>query len=112
MAAEHVVGSVRRYLDVLRDNGIDAAFAVLFGSQVKGDADEWSDIDLVVVAPYFDGHRNHDDVTPLWLLAMQVDPSIEPIACGLKEWNEDDSRPILEVARREGRLIGLSDSGS
>lgn len=33
---------------------------------------------------------------------VDADAPIEPIACGLKEWFEDDSRPILEIAPQEG----------
>jgi len=105
MAAKGVTDTIRRYMDVLRENGIDVAFTVLFGSQARGEAHEWSDVDLVVVAPYFDTHREHSDVNPLWLLAVKVDTAIEPIACGLREWSEDSSRPILEIARKEGRKI-------
>jgi len=32
---------------------------------------------------------------------------IEPIACGEREWLEDDSRAIIEIARREGEVITL-----
>jgi len=34
-----------------------------------------------------------------------TDSRIEPIACGEREWDADTSRPILEIARREGMVI-------
>ena len=107
MASQQVTDTVRRYLRVLRDNGVDAAFAVLFGSHARGNSTEWSDIDLIVVAPHFDVHRTREDVESLWLLTLAVDSSIEPVACGLDEWSADDSRPVLEIARTEGVVISL-----
>jgi predicted nucleotidyltransferase len=105
MAAQRVVSIIRRYLAILQSHGIDARFAVLFGSHARGDADTWSDIDIVVVASHYDTHRTREDVKPLWLLTLEVEPSIEPIACGVEEWSKDDSRPVLEIARNEGIVI-------
>ena len=51
MADERVVASVKRYLNALRSEfGVDARAAVLFGSYARGGTDEWSDIDIVVLA--------------------------------------------------------------
>ena len=111
MAVQSVVDTVRRYLAVLQKNGIDAEFGVLFGSHARGEASELSDIDLIVVSAYFDSHRSRADVEPLWLLTLNVDASIEPIACGLAEWERDDSRPVLEIARTEGiRVSALAEA--
>jgi len=44
-----VVGAVKRYLAGLHAFGIHASKAVLFGSFTQGQADEWSDIDLIVI---------------------------------------------------------------
>ena len=55
MADDRVVASVKKYLGVLRaEHGVDTHAAVLFGSYARGEADEWSDIDLVVLAGRFD----------------------------------------------------------
>lgn len=96
---------VRRYLAAIREAGIDATRAVLFGSHARGDADEWSDIDIIVIAPVFDHRRDRELVTKLWRLRAYTDSRIEPIACGEREWETDDGRPILEYARREGIVI-------
>ncbi len=79
---------------------------VLFGSYVRGRADEYSDIDLVVIAPEFDGSRELLLVKALWQ-ATASDNRIEPIPCGEQEWETDQSRPILEIARREGIIIAV-----
>lgn len=105
MVAAAVVNAVREFLGALRLEGIDVSFGVLFGSQARGDATDVSDIDLIVVAPYYDAHRGFDDIARLWVLKAAHDWRLEPIPCGAKEWAEDHSRLIVDVARREGIVI-------
>lgn len=104
MVEETVIEIVKRYLASLPAVGIHACRAVLFGSYVQGKANEHSDIDLVVIAPEFDGSREISLIKALWR-ATVTDSRIEPIPCGEKEWETDGSRPILEIARREGVII-------
>ena len=104
MVEETVIEIVKRYLASLPAVGIHACRAVLFGSYVRGKADEYSDIDLVVIAPEFDGSREISLIKALWR-ATVTDSRIEPIPCGEQEWETDGSRPILEIARREGVII-------
>ncbi len=105
MAREPVEVAVRRYLDAVCAAGIHATRAVLFGSHARGDADEWSDIDIVVIAREFDGTPDRRLVDKLWVLSARTDSRIEPIPCGEKMWETEDGSPILEMARREGVVI-------
>lgn len=54
-AADKVTKIVRDYLSVLEKKGIPLQNAYLFGSQTKGTAGPYSDIDLIVVSPIFSG---------------------------------------------------------
>ena len=105
MAEKSIMKIVRLYLAALPSYGIHASRAVLFGSFAKNTADEWSDIDLIVIAPEFDGPREISQVKALWRATLSADNRIEPIPCGEREWVTDDGRPILEYARREGGVI-------
>jgi predicted nucleotidyltransferase len=105
MVENAVVSAVRRYLAALPSRGIHARRAVLFGSFARDEADQWSDIDLVVIAPEFDGGRDFDTIKSLWETTLLADNRIEPIPCGEREWESGDGRPILEIARREGVMI-------
>jgi len=100
-----VIESIKRYLASLPALGIHARRAVLFGSYVQGQTDEYSDIALVVIAPEFDGVRNIALIEKLWQATISADNRIEPIPCGEQEWETDQCRPILEIARREGIII-------
>ena len=104
MVEDAIIATIKNYLASLPAFGIHACRAVLFGSYVRGKADEYSNIDLVVIAPEFDGVREISLVKALWR-ATTSDNRIEPIPCGEQEWETDGSRPILEIARREGVII-------
>jgi predicted nucleotidyltransferase len=80
---------------------------VIFGSRVTGKADAWSDIDLLVVSPQFDHPRDRSGSNLLWRQAARIDSRIEPVACGERQWQEDDSSAMIEIARREGTQVAL-----
>ncbi|NLX14656.1 MAG: nucleotidyltransferase domain-containing protein [Phycisphaerales bacterium] len=105
MVEKTIINIIRRYLHALPAYGIHARQAVLFGSCVRGQNQAWSDIDLVVIAPEFDGRPTVQQVKQLWIATGVTDNRIEPIPCGEKEWETQSGRPILEIARREGLLI-------
>ncbi len=48
----------------------------------------------------------------LWCQAAHIDSRIEPIACGEKQWEEDDSSIIIDIARREGQRIAVDEQES
>lgn len=97
-----VVDAIKRYLAVLPRFGVHASRAILYGSFARGENHGWSGIDLVVVAREFDGLRDRKLVEQLWIATSEADIRIEPIACGERQWLEDDGTPIFEIARREG----------
>lgn len=105
MAKAQVLSLIRKYLATLPEFGFRPEKAVLFGSYARGEANKWSDIDLVVVSPEFDRPHKRELIHQLWYAALETDLRIEPIACGVREWEEDDGRPILEIARQEGIVI-------
>lgn len=105
MVDSTVIAAVQRYLAALPSVGIHATRAVLFGSFARGKAHEWSDIDLIVIAPEFDEPRTIEMVKRLWRATAFADDRIEPIPCGEREWETNGGRPILEIARQEGVVI-------
>lgn len=112
MVDSSIVRSVRDYLNSLQREGIVVRFGIVFGSQATDKTDQWSDIDLLVVSPHFDGPRSRRDVDLLWRLAAKSDSRIEPIPCGERQWDEDDTSAIVEIARREDEPISLFEKES
>jgi len=105
MTAQAVLSDIQRYLRTLDDQGLPVSFAVMFGSQAAGTADEWSDIDLVAISPRYDEPYTREAIDQLWIIAARVANRIEPIPCWERQWVEDDTSVILEVGRREGEII-------
>jgi len=109
MANRTIVKSVQNYLKYVKQQGIPVSYGVLFGSYVKNKAHKWSDIDVLVISPLFDGIQTAEDHERLWMFAARTDKRIEPIAVGEKQYKEDKSILILEIARREGQIILLAE---
>ena len=110
MVDQYVLKSVRNYLKAVQMEGIAVRFGIIFGSHATGRSDRWSDIDVLVVSPRFDAPRNRQDIGLLWRLAAKSDSRIEPIPCGERQWEEDSSSAIVEIARREGETISLGEA--
>ncbi len=105
MLEQSVLMVVKRYLSEVKQAGIEVEFGVVFGSQATGNSHEWSDIDLLVVSPLFENMSDRKNLNLLWRLAGRIDSRIEPIPCGLRQWEEDNVSAIIEVARREGEIL-------
>lgn len=105
MLEQSVLKAVSAYIEALRSHGITVDQAVVFGSQVNGHAHAWSDIDLLVVSPQFDDMKDRSGINLLWRLAARIDSRIEPIPCGSRQWRDDDSLAIIEIARQQGELL-------
>jgi len=108
MVSESIALIVRKYLLNLRQQDIPVSYGVIFGSQVRGEAGQWSDIDLLVVSPRFDEDCKRADINLLWRVAARTDSRIEPIPVGQEQFLTDDASAIIEIARREGQVIPLT----
>jgi predicted nucleotidyltransferase len=73
MVGQPVDVAVRHYLQALTQVGIHARRAVLFGSHAKGVADQWSDIDLIVIAPELEPPADRRLVDKLWEVRATTD---------------------------------------
>jgi predicted nucleotidyltransferase len=109
MANRTIIKSVQNYLKYVKQQGIPVSYGVLFGSYAKNKAHQWSDIDVLVVSPRFDEKQTAEDHERLWMFAARTDKRIEPIPVGERQYKEDKSSLILEIARREGQIIPLAE---
>ncbi|MFZ5908892.1 MAG: nucleotidyltransferase domain-containing protein [Chloroflexota bacterium] len=109
MADQKIVNSIQHYLHTVKQKGIPVKYGVLFGSYARGQEHEWSDIDLLVVSPLYDKHRNYKDLVKLWRIAAHTDFRIEPIPVGERQFKTDRDSMIVIIARREGQIIPLAE---
>lgn len=101
MSQNEVINIVYTYLTVLKQAGISIDKAYLFGSYARNEANEESDIDLLLVSSMFDTDDDYILSKP-WLYTGKVDYRIEPLTVGLKKFSSDYTSPIIEAARQTG----------
>ena len=109
MADRRIVNSIKKYLQAVSRTGIPVKYGVLFGSYARGQEHEWSDIDLLVVSPRYDKKWTHKDWAKLWVIAAHTDSRIEPIPVGEKQFESHMDSMIIDVARREGKIIPFAE---
>ena len=73
--------------------------AYLYGSQIKGNATAWSDIDLAIVSPGFSADLFQEQVR-LMYLAAQIDHRIEPRPFRPDDFNTTEPL-VSEIKRTE-----------
>jgi len=78
---------------------------ILYGSYANGSPDEWSDIDVAVISPDFEG-------LPMWerqriISRATVDrhPSLAPIGYPSSEYHNPGPHSFLREIIRTGRLV-------
>jgi predicted nucleotidyltransferase len=112
MLSQSIIEVVRRYLAKVEEIGIPVARAVIYGSFACGKQTENSDIDLLVLSPIFDKAKNTQVVDQLWRMTWRVDSRIEPIAVGVREFEESEDSPLIAIARQEGVTIYAARPGT
>ncbi len=106
MADEKIIEKVREFLKYLVSEGIVITKAYLYGSQARGEANENSDIDLLLVSPLFDNHKLQYART-IWFAPSRIQNRIEPFLVGEKRFQEDQFSPVIAAVRSEGIEVSL-----
>lgn len=78
---------------------------ILFGSYVQGTAREWSDIDLAVVSPDFEGGPVSKRQERLAVLSLDRDRRIAPIGYASSEYRDPRPHSFLVEILRRGRTV-------
>lgn len=94
---------IQEFGRVLEENHIPFEALYLFGSNARGTAHEWSDIDVAVVGPSF-GNDRIEETVRLRVLSYRVDPAFSPVAMRPEEL-EDRFSAIGTAIRKEGIQI-------
>ncbi|PKL38577.1 MAG: nucleotidyltransferase domain-containing protein [Spirochaetae bacterium HGW-Spirochaetae-1] len=107
MVREDAVRIARQYIALLSDHGLNITRAILFGSFARGDFNDGSDIDLLLVSPAFDTDKD-SYYGLLWKLTKISDYKIEPVPVGEELFNRDSGFPIVEIAKHEGYELKIA----
>ncbi|VAW23497.1 hypothetical protein MNBD_BACTEROID01-2566 [hydrothermal vent metagenome] len=101
MVKREIIESIRRYILLLKTEGITVEKAYLYGSYSTGTAKGSSDIDLMIVINNFDA--NDDFVAgKIWRLTRKVDTKIEPFLIGIDRFNNSNDSPLINLIKKRG----------
>lgn len=94
------IGSFRKNLETL---GILSSTIVLYGSYARGDWNEWSDIDLIVVSENFRNLGYWERIDKLVEAIYPTRAPIEAVAMAPEEWEKGDS--MIAQFAKDGELV-------
>jgi uncharacterized protein len=81
---------------------------ILFGSKARGDADAYSDIDLLLISPQeLHWKEEKEIVDALFDIGMEYDVIFSPLFTSSEEWEKGMFRsfPIYKEITKEGALV-------
>ncbi|MDL1956054.1 MAG: nucleotidyltransferase domain-containing protein [Candidatus Desulfofervidus auxilii] len=93
-------------INELEKNNIPIDEVILFGSYAKGNYTEYSDIDLLIVSPIFEGDRI-EDRKKIRKYILKISSYLEIIPCSRKEFQEKN--PFIEEIIKSGLKITFSN---
>lgn len=107
MVREDAIKLALEYVMALSDHGLKITRAIIFGSYARGENNDNSDIDLLLVSPEFD--RDIDRYYGLlWKMTKVGDYKIEPVPVGEEYFKLDSGSPIIESAKQEGYELKIA----
>ena len=99
MVKEEVLKSAREYATAVRGM-METTSIVLYGSHVRGNATQSSDIDIAIIVNHIPGDYP-DTMSALWRLTNMIDDAIEPVLL----MTSDNNSGFLETVRRTGIAV-------
>ncbi len=101
MAKREIIEILKKYIVVLRSEGITIDRAYLYGSYLSNTATDDSDIDIMIVT------ENEDDYLAgkIWSLTRKVNSKIEPYLVDKDRFLNNDSSPLIDLVKRTGLEI-------
>ena len=108
--AAELEGAISAFVRSLQA-GVRVEAVILYGSYVRGNAHEWSDIDLAVISPDFEH-------VPMWKrqeliahLSVHRRPGIAPIGYPSSEYHNLGRHSFLREILRTGKVVYQAPAG-
>lgn len=104
MAQGEVIQLLKKYIEILRAEGISVSKAFLYGSYGDNSATEESDIDVLLVS---DGFDESDDllVGKVWRLTSKINSRIEPVLVATNNYEDSENSPLITKVKETGIQI-------
>ena len=87
------------------EKGIRVEAVILYGSYANGEPHEWSDIDLAVISPDFEGMPMNERQSRISRLTYERVTRIEPIGYPSSEYHNPGPHSFLREIIRTGRVV-------
>lgn len=98
--ANFIVEKVKKILEPYKEN---VKFAFLFGSYARGEADNWSDVDIgIYFAKDVDDDRRND-------IRFRVMSILDPLEVQIGYLDNEDIAPVIFIAAADGIAIVMND---
>lgn len=104
MDQEHVIKKTKEIIPVIQKR-LSLDFLFLFGSHVKGKANEDSDIDIAVVSSDIPPGILNDDVTNTLIDIHDIDWRFEPHFFRTEKWNLAPEESFIDRIKKTGIVI-------
>jgi len=101
MAKSEVIEILKKYIQLLRSQGITVNKAYLFGSYLTNTANDDSDIDILIVTDSEEDYL----IGRIWSLTKKVNSKIEPYLVGKIRFNDNLNSPLIDLVKRTGLEI-------
>ena len=92
---------IKKYLQLLKQEGLIIDKAFLYGSYVRNEENKNSDIDLLLVSSQINV-SDDDQIGKIWALTRKVNSKIEPYLISSDKYQNDDISPIIQIVKQEG----------
>lgn len=101
MDKREIIDILKKYINILRSEGITINKAYLYGSYLTNTASDDSDIDIMLVTD------NEDDYLTgrIWSLTRKVNSKIEPYLVGKERFYDNVNSPLIDLVKRTGLEI-------
>lgn len=107
MAKKQIIELLKRYISLLKSEGIVIEKAYLYGSYANETATNESDIDLLIVSKLFDDENDYL-FGKIWALTKKINSKIEPYIVGFERFTKDDVSPLLQLVKKDGLEIAIN----
>ncbi len=106
MANRDIIELLKKYIALLKAEGISVEKAFLYGSYSTETETDNSDIDLMIVTNNEDAN-NDLIVGKVWNLTRKISTKIEPFLIGFDRFNGSNNSPLIDLVKESGIEIVL-----
>jgi predicted nucleotidyltransferase len=101
MAKREIIETLKKYIFILRSEGIVVDKAYLYGSYLSNKATDDSDIDVMIVTDSEDDYLTGK----IWSLTKKVNTKIEPYLVGKGRFIDNIDSPLIDLVKKTGLEI-------